>query len=70
LVSSLNPLPGQNLYNSYVDIAQANYQATLSFLYEIPGGTSTLPYAIYNSPVNQKPVKDYPFKNKEKWLSH
>lgn len=60
LLSSLSPLAGQNLYNSYVDIAQANYQASLSFLYEISGGTSTLPYALYNSLINQKPVKDYP----------
>lgn len=60
LISSLSPLAGQNLYNSYIDIAQANYPANLSFLYEIPGGTSILPYAIYHSLVHPNPTKDYP----------
>jgi monoamine oxidase len=60
LISNLSPLAGQNLYNSYVDLAQANYPANLSFLYEIPGGTSTIPYAMYNSLINQNPTKDYP----------
>lgn len=60
LISSLSPLPGQNLYNSYIDIAQANYPANLSFLYEIPGGSSILPYAIYHSLINPSPIKDYP----------
>jgi monoamine oxidase len=61
MISSLSPLAGRNLYNSYVDIAQANYPANLSFLYEIPGGTSTLPYKMYDSLVNPNPAKDYPF---------
>ncbi|MDF2591483.1 MAG: monoamine oxidase [Clostridia bacterium] len=60
LLSNLSPLAGQNLYNSYIDIAQANYPANLSYLYEIPGGTSTIPYTIYNSLLNQNPAKDYP----------
>jgi len=60
LISSLSPLAGQNLYNSYIDIAQANYPANLSFLYEIPGGTSTLPYAMYNSLLNPNPKGVYP----------
>lgn len=60
LISNLSPLAGQNLYNSYIDIAQANYPANLSYLYEIPGGTSTIPYSMYNSLVNQNPAKDYP----------
>lgn len=60
LISSLSPLAGQNLNLSYVDIAQANYPANLSFLYEIPGGTSTLPYAFYHSLIHPSPVKDYP----------
>lgn len=60
LISSMSPLAGQNLYNSYIDIAQANYPANLSFLYEIPGGTSKLPYALYNSLINPNPAKDYP----------
>jgi monoamine oxidase len=60
MISSLSPLAGQNLYNSYVDIAQANYPANLSFLYEIPGGTSALPYKMYNSLINPNPTKDYP----------
>ncbi len=60
LISSLSPLAGQNLYNSYIDIAQANYPANLSFLYEIPGGTSILPYAIYHSLANPSPTRDYP----------
>jgi monoamine oxidase len=60
LISSLSPLAGQNLYNSYIDIAQANYPANLSFLYEIPGGTSTIPDSIYNSLINQNPIMDYP----------
>ena len=60
LISSMSPLAGQNLYNSYIDIAQANYPANLSFLYEIPGGTSKLPYAMYNSLINPNPEKDYP----------
>ena len=60
LISSLSPLAGQNLYNSYIDIAQANYPANLSFLYEIPGGTSRLPYTMYNSLINPNPSKDYP----------
>lgn len=60
LVSSLSPLAGQNLYNSYVDIAQANYPANLSFLYEIPGGTSVLPYAMVKALTHPRPIKDYP----------
>ena len=60
LISNLSPLAGQNLYNSYIDIAQANYPANLSFLYEIPGGTSTIPYSMYHSLLNQNPVMDYP----------
>jgi monoamine oxidase len=60
LISSLSPLAGQNLYNSYIDIAQANYQAGLSFLYEIPGGSSTIPYSIYNSLINEDPAGYYP----------
>jgi monoamine oxidase len=60
LISSLSTLAGQNLYNSYIDIAQANYPANLSFLYEIPGGTSTIPYSIYNSLIKQNPWLDYP----------
>ena len=60
LISNLSPLAGQNLYNSYIDIAQANYPANLSFLYEISGGTSVLPYTIYNSLLNPNPKEDYP----------
>lgn len=60
LISSLSPLAGQNLYNSYIDIAQANYPANLSFLYEIPGGTSVLPYTMYNSLINPNPKETYP----------
>ncbi|MCX7749300.1 MAG: FAD-dependent oxidoreductase [Clostridia bacterium] len=60
LISSMAPLPGENLYNSYIDIAQANYPANLSFLYEIPGGTSRLPYAFYYSLKNNYPMNDYP----------
>lgn len=60
LISNLSPLAGQNLYYSYTDIAQANYPANLSYLYEIPGGTSTLPYAMYRSLINKNPIQDYP----------
>lgn len=60
LISSLSPLAGQNLYFSYIDIAQANYPANLSFLYEIPGGTSAIPYAFYHSLINQNPTEYYP----------
>jgi len=60
LISNLSPLAGQNLYNSYVDIAQANYPANLSYLYEIPGGTSTIPYAIYQSLLDKEPDRGYP----------
>lgn len=60
LISSLSPLAGQNLYCSYVDIAQANYQVSLSYLYEIPGGTSILPYTFYRSLMNENPAEDYP----------
>ncbi len=60
LISSLSPLAGQNLYCSYIDIAQANYQVSLSYLYEIPGGTSVLPYTFYNSLMNKNPAEDYP----------
>ncbi|MCX8130185.1 MAG: FAD-dependent oxidoreductase [Clostridia bacterium] len=60
LISSMSPLAGENLYNSYIDIAQANYPANLSFLYEIPGGTSQIAYALYNSLTARSPAKDYP----------
>lgn len=60
LISNLIPLPGQNLYNSYVDIAQANYPANLSYLYYLPEGTSALPNAIYDSLVNENPSENYP----------
>lgn len=60
LISNLSPLAGQNLYNSYIDIAQANYPANLSYLYEIPGGTSTIPNSMYKSLINKNPTKDYP----------
>jgi monoamine oxidase len=55
MLSSLSPLAGRNLYNSYIDIAQANYPANLSYVYELPGGSSTLPNAIYNSLINTNP---------------
>lgn len=60
LISNLSPLAGQNLYNGYIDIAQANYPANLSFLYEIPGGTAKLPYAFFNSLISNNPSGDYP----------
>lgn len=60
LLSSLFPLAGQNLYNSYIDIAQANYPANLSFLYEIPGGMSKLPYALYHTLLDPDPRTAYP----------
>lgn len=55
LISSLSTLPGQNLYNSYVDLAQANYSANLWYLYEISGGTSGLVKAFVNSLNNEHP---------------
>ncbi|MDP4089480.1 MAG: FAD-dependent oxidoreductase [Bacillota bacterium] len=61
MLSSLSPLSGRNLYNSYVDIAQAEFPVNLSYLYEISGGSSMLPYTIYYSLINPNPVKDYPF---------
>lgn len=59
MLSNLSPLAGQNLYESYTDIAQANYPANLSYLYEIPGGTSNIPYAFYRSLINQNPAENY-----------
>ena len=59
IVSSMSPLAGQNLYNSYVDIAQAQYPANLSFLYQIPGGTSELPRALAESLSSSAP-RGYP----------
>ncbi len=60
MLSSLSPLAGSNLYNSYVDIAQANYPANLSFLYEIPGGTSRLADAFRDSLTDVNPAGHYP----------
>jgi Monoamine oxidase len=60
LISNLSPLAGQNLYNSYVDISEANYPANLSYLYQIPGGTSRLPLAFYNSLISRNPAGEYP----------
>lgn len=60
ILSSLSPLAGSNLYNSYIDIAQANYPVNLSFLYEIPGGTSNLPMAFCNSFHDEDTKKYYP----------
>ena len=51
MLANLAPLQGQNLYASYVDIAQVNYAANLAFVYEIVGGMSTLPNALYRSVV-------------------
>ena len=59
LISSLSPLAGENLYNSYIDIAQANYPANLSFLYEIPGGTSRLANELYKSLTSTNPGREY-----------
>lgn len=61
MLSSLSPTAGRNLYNSYVDIAQAEYAVTLSFLYELNEGTAALPYAIYNSLINPNPIGHYTF---------
>lgn len=49
LISSLTPLPGQNLYSSYLDYIQESYTGDLSFLYEVPGGLARLPEAFFTS---------------------
>lgn len=59
MLSSLSPLAGRNLYNSYVDIAQANYSVNLSYLYEIVGGTSMLPYAMYEALADEGGTENY-----------
>ena len=60
IISSLSPLAGANLYNSYIDIAEANYPVNLSFLYEIPGGMVNLPLAFYKSFTAQDTSRVYP----------
>ena len=60
LIANLSPLAGQNLYNSYIEIAQANYPVNLTFLYEIPGGSSKLPYSLYESLVSHNQIRYYP----------
>ncbi|MCX7773771.1 MAG: FAD-dependent oxidoreductase, partial [Clostridia bacterium] len=60
LIASLFPLAGQNLYSSFADIAQANYPANLTYLYELSDGASTLPYALYNSLISPEPQVYYP----------
>ncbi|MCR4435853.1 MAG: NAD(P)/FAD-dependent oxidoreductase [Clostridiales bacterium] len=60
LVSDLTPLPGENLYSSYIDYIQESYSADLSFLYEIPGGLVKLPMAFYKSFMEQSHKDSYP----------
>ncbi len=55
LITSLVPLAGQFLYNSYIDFIQENYPVDFSYLYEIIGGLANLPLALYNSITNKTP---------------
>lgn len=49
MLSSLAPLAGRFLYNSYVDFIQEGYPVDLAFLYEFPGGLSQLPQALFKA---------------------
>lgn len=60
LISSLVPVAGQYLYNSYIDMVEEYYPVNLTYLYEIPGGLSRLPYAFYNSLMHADPSAVYP----------
>ena len=49
LLSSLFPIAGAFLSNSYIDLVQEYYPANFVYMYEIPGGMAKLPYAFYDS---------------------
>lgn len=57
LLSNLAPLAGNFLYRSYNDFVQEDYSADTSFLYEIPGGISRLPYAFHKSLLSDNPAE-------------
>lgn len=59
LISCTNPLPGNFLYNSYIDYILEEYPAALSFLYEIIGGAAMLPLAFYRSLTDKTKVNVY-----------
>ncbi|MDP4183225.1 MAG: FAD-dependent oxidoreductase, partial [Bacillota bacterium] len=59
LVSNFSPLLSGNLYNSYIDYIEESYPASLSYLYEIPGGMVRLPLSFYSSLLNPCPVHEY-----------
>ncbi|MDP4146025.1 MAG: FAD-dependent oxidoreductase, partial [Bacillota bacterium] len=59
ITSNFTPLLKGNLYNSYIDFVEENYPASLSYLYEIPGGMQRLPMAFFNSLMNPAPIDEY-----------
>ena len=58
LISSVDIITGQFLYNSYSQILQEYYSLDFTSLYEINGGMVNLPLAFYNSLLNKAP-KEY-----------
>lgn len=59
LASNFLPLLQGNLYNSYIDFIEESYPASLSYLYEIPGGTARLPQSFYNSLMSAGTANEY-----------
>jgi len=55
LISSVDPIVGSFLYNSYNEILQDIYPVNFAYLYEIVGGMTKLPLAFYNSLTSNNP---------------
>jgi len=55
LISSIDPITGSFLYNSYNEILQDIYAVNFAYLYEIVGGMAKLPLAFYNSLLSENP---------------
>lgn len=59
LLTSINPLPGGFLYNSFLDYILEDYPANLTYLYEIIGGAVMLPLAFYKALTDEGPPGAY-----------
>lgn len=59
LLSSIQPLSGNFLYNGFIDYIIEEYPVDLSFLYEIIGGAAMLPLAFYKSLTDMTSFNEY-----------
>lgn len=55
LISSISPIVGSFLYNSYSEVLQESYTGDFEYLYQIKGGFNQLPEAFYEALIGDRP---------------